>query len=189
MKNLSHNILIGNDHLKEWGITIDFKLGYLWTDDRTFFKFNIEEENSNCGELIYTINDIVIPARTNIFLKGFIKYHPSGRFTNSRDDIIIEGKENQNYLITRSIYKTTINPTINFGNYLDTPLHIKKGVAVAISYSNCDNKVMNINMNNNANNIESPRKCCFINLIFIIKIKNTITHFLLIFDFLDGKST
>ena len=128
VRNLSHNILIGNDNLTAWGITIDYNLGYLWTDHRTFFKFNTEEEYKNCGEIVCTIEDIMLPARSNIFVKGFIKCHPCGRFVNSSDEMIIEqlDKDNHNFLVTRSITNTSINPTINIVNYRDTPLFIKR---------------------------------------------------------------
>ena len=156
VRNLSHNILIGNDNLTAWGITIDYKLGYLWTDHRTFFKFNTEEEYKNCGEIICTIEDIMLPARSNIFVKGFIKCHPCGRFVNSSDEMVIEqlDKDNHNFLVTRSISNTSINPTINIVNYRDTPLFIKRGTSIAISYSNNDTKIYNLNIENDKRNEE-----------------------------------
>ena len=159
INNLSNSVIIGNDYLQKWGITIDYKQGFIWTDKRSFFKFNVEEDYSTCGELIYTIEDLKIPPRSNMFINGFIKCHPSGRFANTTDEIIIEqlDRDNKQYLITRSLCKTTINPIINIVNFLETPLFVKKGTPIAVINSNPNDKIMNINLNdkNENNNISN----------------------------------
>ena len=65
-------------------------------------------------------------------------------FANTTDEIIIEqlDRDNKQYLITRSLCKTTINPIINIVNFLETPLFVKKGTPIAVINSNPNDKII-----------------------------------------------